>query len=130
MRRAGKGTIINVSMGGYVFFPFMSWYVATKHALEGWIDCLRVETYPFGIKIALIQPGAILTEHATTRENEVSPTSVYKPYFENFLTFFKDGGNRERRYVVGFTARPMLFLRNWLGDAIYDRFMLKQLRGG
>ena len=153
MRAAGKGTIINVTMGGYVFFPFLSWYVASKHALEGWSDCLRVETHPFGIKVALIQPGAILTEFADVGMKNITTasTSAYKPYHDSFNVFFKDGGrkvasppsvvsntiikatesaNPKRRYVVGFTARPMLFLRNWLGDAAFDRFMLKQTGGG
>lgn len=154
MRKEHKGTIINISMGGYVFFPFHSWYVATKHALEGWSDCLRVETQPFGVKVAIIQPGAILTEFANVdmagRNSENSRGSVYKPSFDAFMRFWVDGGKRfgsppavvsdaiikasesanpTRRYLVGFTARPMLFLRGWFGDAVFDRVMIKQSGG-
>ena len=39
-----------------------AWYIATKHALEGWSDCLRYETAPFGIQVAVVQPGSIHTE--------------------------------------------------------------------
>lgn len=152
MRQEGKGIIVNISMGGYVFFPFNSWYIASKHALEGWSDCLRVETQPFGIKVAIIQPGAVQTgfsDVAMAGGNKA--LSVYKPHFDAFTkSFFLDGAKRfgsppsvvsdavvkasesdnpKRRYIVGFTARPMLFLRNWCGDAVFDRIMIK-LSGG
>ena len=63
MREQGFGRIINMSsMGGKVYTPLGSWYHATKHALEGWTDCLRLEAEPFGIHVSLIEPGAIDTE--------------------------------------------------------------------
>ena len=44
MRENGKGLIINISsMGGKMYTPLGAWYHATKHALEGWSDCLRIE---------------------------------------------------------------------------------------
>jgi len=49
MRNAKSGTIINTSsMGGKMYTPMGAWYHATKHALEGWSDCLRLELKPFG----------------------------------------------------------------------------------
>ncbi|MCL4162006.1 UNVERIFIED_CONTAM: hypothetical protein GTU68_051582, partial [Idotea baltica] len=63
MRDQGSGTIINLSsMGGKVYTPLGSWYHATKHALEGWSDCLRIEVAQFGINVSIIEPGAIETE--------------------------------------------------------------------
>ena len=60
MRAQGSGRIVNVSsMVGRVYTPLAAWYDATKHALEGWSDCLRLETAPFGIQVVLIEPGAI-----------------------------------------------------------------------
>ena len=45
MRAQRSGRIINVSsVVGKIFVPLGAWYVATKHALEGWSDCLRLET--------------------------------------------------------------------------------------
>ena len=42
MRAQKSGKIINItSIGGKVYFPLGAWYIATKHALEGWSDCLR-----------------------------------------------------------------------------------------
>ena len=63
MRAQRSGTIVNVSsMGGKVYTPLGSWYHATKHALEGWSDCLRLELAAFNINVVVIQPGAIQTE--------------------------------------------------------------------
>ncbi|WP_370298823.1 oxidoreductase, partial [Pontibacterium sp.] len=62
MRQQGSGHIINVtSIGGKMYAPLGSWYHGTKHALEGWSDCLRVETKDFGIKVSIVEPGAIET---------------------------------------------------------------------
>ncbi|MCY4632312.1 MAG: SDR family NAD(P)-dependent oxidoreductase, partial [bacterium] len=52
MRAQGSGRIVNISsMVGKVFTPLGAWYIATKHALEGWSDCLRLEAAPFGIQV-------------------------------------------------------------------------------
>ena len=63
MRAQKFGKIINMSsMGGRLYTPFGAWYHATKHALEGWSDCLRIELKDFGIDVILIEPGAINTD--------------------------------------------------------------------
>ena len=60
MRKQNSGTIINTSsMGGKMYTPLGAWYHATKHALEGWSDCLRLELAPFNINVVVIEPGAI-----------------------------------------------------------------------
>lgn len=63
MREKGAGKIINMSsMGGKMYTPLGAWYHASKHALEGWSDCLRLELAQFGIDVVIIEPGAIKTE--------------------------------------------------------------------
>lgn len=63
MRRAGRGRILNVSsVVGRLAIPMSGWYAATKHALEALSDALRMEVAPFGIDVAIIEPGPILTE--------------------------------------------------------------------
>ena len=48
MRKQKSGTIINTSsVGGKIFSPLGAWYHASKHALEGWSDCLRIEPETF-----------------------------------------------------------------------------------
>jgi NAD(P)-dependent dehydrogenase (short-subunit alcohol dehydrogenase family) len=61
VRRAGR--IVNISsIGGAFGEPFGSWYHATKFALEGLSDSLRMEVRRFGIDVVVIQPGAIVSE--------------------------------------------------------------------
>jgi NAD(P)-dependent dehydrogenase (short-subunit alcohol dehydrogenase family) len=58
MRAAGAGLIINTSsIAGRVAVPFFGTYCATKHALEAYSQSLRYEVAPFGIDIALVEPG-------------------------------------------------------------------------
>lgn len=58
MRAAKSGLIINTSsLVGQISPPFFSTYSATKHALEGYTQGLRYEVSPFGIDVALVQPG-------------------------------------------------------------------------
>ncbi len=63
MRQAKSGTIINTSsMGGKMYFPLGAWYHASKHAVEGLSDCLRLELKPFNIHVVVLEPGFIATE--------------------------------------------------------------------
>lgn len=58
MRLAKSGLIINTSsLVGQISPPFFSTYSATKHALEGYAQGLRYEVAPFGIDIAIVEPG-------------------------------------------------------------------------
>lgn len=58
MRAAGSGLIINTSsLAGRVSVPFFGTYCATKHALEAYSQSLRYEAAPFGIDVALVEPG-------------------------------------------------------------------------
>jgi short-subunit dehydrogenase len=57
------GKIVNISsMGGKIYTPFGGWYHATKHAVEGLTDCLRLETTGFGIDPVVIEPGGVATD--------------------------------------------------------------------
>jgi short-subunit dehydrogenase len=58
MRAARSGLIINCSsLVGQISPPFFSTYSATKHALEGYTQGLRYELSPFGIDVAIVEPG-------------------------------------------------------------------------
>lgn len=62
MREAKSGLIINTSsMVGQISAPYFSTYAATKHALEGYLQGLRYEVAPFGIDVAIVQPGPFPT---------------------------------------------------------------------
>jgi NAD(P)-dependent dehydrogenase (short-subunit alcohol dehydrogenase family) len=58
MRAAKSGLIINCSsLVGQISPPFFSTYSATKHALEGYSQGLRYELSPFGVDVAIVEPG-------------------------------------------------------------------------
>jgi NAD(P)-dependent dehydrogenase (short-subunit alcohol dehydrogenase family) len=60
--RHARGRIVNISsIGGRVALPMVGPYNASKFALEGMSDTLRRELRPWGIHVALIEPGAVAT---------------------------------------------------------------------
>jgi NAD(P)-dependent dehydrogenase (short-subunit alcohol dehydrogenase family) len=62
MRERGGGAIINVtSLGGRVTFPSTGPYCATKHALEAASEALAIEVAPYGVRVAIVEPGVVLT---------------------------------------------------------------------
>jgi NAD(P)-dependent dehydrogenase (short-subunit alcohol dehydrogenase family) len=63
MRERGAGTIINLSsVAGIVGVPFAGYYAASKHALEAITEAMHYEVKPFGVRVALIEPGAFQTQ--------------------------------------------------------------------
>ncbi|KIC21210.1 SDR family NAD(P)-dependent oxidoreductase [Leisingera sp. ANG-Vp] len=76
MRKQGHGRIVqNSSILGFVSFPWRGAYVATKYALEGLTDTLRVELQGTGIHMVLIEPGPVTSK---IREKSI-------PHFERFI---------------------------------------------
>jgi NAD(P)-dependent dehydrogenase (short-subunit alcohol dehydrogenase family) len=66
MREQKSGRIINISsIGGKFYEPLGAWYHATKFAVEGLSDSLRLELAPFGIDVVIVEPGPIITEWNT-----------------------------------------------------------------
>jgi NAD(P)-dependent dehydrogenase (short-subunit alcohol dehydrogenase family) len=62
MRRQGAGKIVIVgSIGGVIGLPYLSFYSATKFALNGLAESLRLEVAPFGVQICVINPGDFRT---------------------------------------------------------------------
>ena len=58
MRRQGGGKIVLFSsINGLLGIPFQSAYTASKHAIEGYAECLSMEVKPFGIQVMLVEPG-------------------------------------------------------------------------
>jgi len=63
LRESDKGIIINISsLGGVMGIPFQSYYVASKYAVEGLSESIRMELKSQGIQVVLIEPGNIRTE--------------------------------------------------------------------
>jgi NAD(P)-dependent dehydrogenase (short-subunit alcohol dehydrogenase family) len=60
--RLARGRVVNISsIGGRVAIPLVGPYAASKFAVEGLSDSLRRELRPWGINVALIEPGAVAT---------------------------------------------------------------------
>ena len=80
MREQGSGAIVNVSsIAGLMSVPFNSMYAASKHALEAISEALALEVAPFGVRVALIEPGYYKTNigENVTAMTELSPDSPY-----------------------------------------------------
>jgi NAD(P)-dependent dehydrogenase (short-subunit alcohol dehydrogenase family) len=85
MRNQGGGTIINFSsIGGLMGLPFQSYYSASKFAIEGFSEALRMEVNSFNIKVIVINPGDFHTSNSANRRNYLAPTGSDDPYYEQF----------------------------------------------
>lgn len=79
MRAQGSGLIINTSsIGGLMGLPFQGLYSASKFAIEGLSEALRMEVAPFGIHVALLEPGDFHTPFTGNRR--VRTVSEGSPY--------------------------------------------------
>jgi NAD(P)-dependent dehydrogenase (short-subunit alcohol dehydrogenase family) len=83
MRVRGDGRIINVSsVGGKFYEPLGAWYHATKFAVEGFSDSLRLELAPYGIRVVIVEPGPIRTEWNTIARDGLVENSAGTAYEE------------------------------------------------
>jgi NAD(P)-dependent dehydrogenase (short-subunit alcohol dehydrogenase family) len=81
MRKAGRGRIINVSsIGGKFYEPLGAWYHATKFAVEGMSDALRLELKPHGISVSIIEPASTQTEWGGIAADGLLASSGDGPY--------------------------------------------------
>lgn len=126
MRKNGKGKIINISsVSGLLAFPTMSSYSASKYALEGAMESLWYELRPFGIDVALVQPGFIHSEkHSRIKFSERAETldSTEHPYHDMYASMIPFVANlkdkslstpesiAELTYNVIRTERPPLWV--------------------
>ncbi|MEO0339579.1 MAG: oxidoreductase [Bacteroidota bacterium] len=155
MRAQQSGTIINISsVGGKIFTPMGAWYHATKHALEGWSDCLRLELKPFGIDVVVVEPGAIATEFGDVMTQPMVDRSGDGPYAEMVKmlvkatqeNYSKPGASSppsvisdviskainspkpKTRYAAGKWAKFLLFFRRYFSDRFFERLIMSQLK--
>lgn len=154
MREAGQGTIINTSsMGGKIYTPMGAWYHATKHALEGWSDSLRLELKQFNIDVVIIEPGGIQTAWSQTAIDNIlkySRSGAYQQFAKNVADKTFEGYNNKTmsppsvvaevvakavaskgpktRYPVGKFARRAIFARKFFGDRVFDWLITRSVK--
>ncbi|HEY3547213.1 MAG TPA: oxidoreductase [Propionicimonas sp.] len=155
MRAARRGRIINVSsIGGTIYEPLGSWYHATKFAVEGLSDSLRVELGSFGIDVALIQPGPVRTEWNAIARANLSASSDGTAYAKQAASVAKTllradqpgvgaeptevaaaivkaaTARRPRtRYPVGRGSATLIRARRLLPDRLFDRLLSRAFLG-
>lgn len=153
MREKKSGKIINISSaGGKLYAPLGAWYHATKHAVEGLSDCLRLELKQFGIQVVIIEPGAIKTDFGdgmSTTMMERSGTGPYAKLAHSFRDLqkkeYEQGGGsppsvitdliikavRARKPKIRYVAGKYTFLlliRKWFGDRVLDALLMRLIK--
>ena len=79
MHENKKGLIIVIgSVAGKVAIPMQSQYSASKYALEAYVDALRLESEPYGIKACIVEPGDTKTEFTANRKTYIREGSDYE----------------------------------------------------
>jgi NAD(P)-dependent dehydrogenase (short-subunit alcohol dehydrogenase family) len=156
MRSRRCGVIVNVSsMGGRLATPLGCWYHASKYAVEGLSDALRLEAEPWGIRVVLVEPGSIQTEWGAIAADNLLAMSGSGPYgaqakavadrlrassrpgasltsppdvIAKTITRAGTARRPKTRYVVGAGARPLIALRQLLPDRAFDAFIRRATR--
>lgn len=154
MRKTNSGTIINTSsMGGKIYTPLGAWYHASKHAIEGFSDCLRLELKEFHINVVVLEPGIIQTEWGDIMLDNISRFSS-KGFYASLTNklvnatkkmYEKGQGSKVKviadtvrkiinakkpktRYRAGYFAKPMVWMRIYLGDKLFDKIVMSQVK--
>ncbi|NUP09758.1 MAG: SDR family NAD(P)-dependent oxidoreductase [Polyangiaceae bacterium] len=150
LRRA-KGRIVNIgSVGDRITIPFAGALTASKHAFASLNDAMRMELHAWGIHVALVEPGAIVTKAVDKLELDAEKTIAgfteegRSLYGETYRAAVKRAAEHERqgsppdvvaqaveralaarkprtRYLVGHSARPLALMAKTLPDTLLDR---------
>lgn len=153
MRKQKQGRIINLtSMGGKIYTPLGGWYHASKHAIEGWSDCLRLEVKEFNIDVVVVEPGIIKTNFynaAMAASGKYYENSNYQHMIPDMSSpdsqdlmekatepqVIADLMNKiinkrkpKTRYAKGRMAKMAIWYRDVFGDKAYDKLIMRSLR--
>ncbi|WP_242893454.1 oxidoreductase [Actinomadura litoris] len=156
MRARRAGTIVNVSsVGGRLATPLGAWYHASKYAVEGLSDALRLEAARFGIDVVVIEPASIRSEWGAIAAGRLRATSGRGPYAEqaeamarilerssrpgglisspptvvgNAIAEAATARRPKTRYRVGLGSGSMIMIRRLLRDRAYDTLMKRGVR--
>ena len=109
MRAQGGGKILCFSsIGGLMGLPFQGLYSASKFAIEGYCEALRLETKAFGIQVVVIEPGDFATAFTAQRKSVSDPEAyrVYETYAKSLASIEKDEtGGLKPEYLADKVAK-------------------------
>jgi NAD(P)-dependent dehydrogenase (short-subunit alcohol dehydrogenase family) len=153
LRRSRGRVVLMGSIGGKSSLPFMGPYAMSKFALEAMADALRVELAPFGMHVAIVEPGTIATPIWTKPQRTVDefPPEAVELYGERVEKFRRLAAERagnavpalevakavehaltstkpKTRYVVGPDAKRRARVER-LPDRLRDRLLTRFLFG-
>ncbi len=151
MRRQQEGRIVNISSaGGRVTTYLGGWYHASKYALEALSDSVRMELEPFGVKVVLIEPGAVESAFGSIAADKLREAGrgsvyedacahtadVYEAVYSGKVKFLTSSDKAAKmifrastvkhprtRFLFGFGSRSLLFLHTVLPQRLFDRVM-------
>lgn len=146
-RERGRGVIVQIaSVGGRVTFPLYSIYHATKWAVEGFSESLQYELEPLGIRVKIIEPGAIKTDFYD-RSREFVMRDDLRPAYGEFVRqvekVSQDAGDKgasaesvaavifgaatdgsaKLRYPIAYPANVLLPARRVLSDGLFRKIV-------
>jgi len=150
MRQQRSGHIMMVSsISGLHGSPTISSYSASKHALEGWSESLRIEVNSLGIKVVLVEPGSfqtdIWTRNAYLGEKTRDGTSLNRERGERMrdrvqklrkqdpiivarrIVQIAQDPNPKLRYVIGSDAHVQLWMKRILPWKVYEKLIARAL---
>jgi NAD(P)-dependent dehydrogenase (short-subunit alcohol dehydrogenase family) len=152
MRRQRSGKIVNItSMGGRISIPLSAFHHGSKFALEGVSESLQYELESFGIKIILIEPGAVgssFWKSIKIAKEATSPNSPYAQQAANVTKTFKKmeenamhpsevaktildvvmSDDPQLRYVVGNDATKIIEARKNMSDKEFSNLIKDQFK--
>ncbi|MBN1486554.1 MAG: SDR family oxidoreductase [Anaerolineae bacterium] len=152
LRQQGYGYIINISsIGGIIGIPYQGLYSASKFAIEGLSEALRMELKPFGVHVVIIEPGDTRTQFTANRQivEQSKHNPAYKEQFERTLKIVEADENNgvspemmaqtlarilntrkpRLRYPVGaFDQRNVGLLKRILPWSLAERFLMQHYK--
>ncbi len=153
MRAQKSGHIITVtSVAGLLGQPMLSAYSASKYALEGWSESLRIETHSLGIRVSLVEPGAFDTDiwerNVVIAKGSLDPASPNKERSQRFAEFVKNSAKNRRdarevaqlivrvaresnpklRYLIGGDAKVQVWLKRIVPWRKYERIVARAVK--
>lgn len=142
MRQQNQGHIINVSsFSGVSAIPFMGVYSASKFALEGYTEALRMEVKPFNIHVSLTEAGFLKTPMMDKRQASAASLKEYDPWRQRAFKAIRDQEQKapgpelvaetllkiissikpRLRYLIGSQAKFTSLLKWYLPEGLYEQ---------